>query len=87
MVVIKKAHSQHDASRFLSTRAVGGVVVLKKSTPPQYNASRFLPTRVFGWVWLLILKANHSNDDASRFLSTRAVGGAAKGWVKVYKNT
>ena len=45
---------------------LGGAVIAPNGEPPQYSASRFLPTRV-GWVWLLLLKANHPNDDASRF--------------------
>ena len=31
---------------------------------------------------LLFLKANHLNDDASRFLPTRAIGGVVKSMVK-----
>ena len=43
-VIIKTEATKYDASRFLPTRAVGGVVALKKSSP-KYDASSFFPPR------------------------------------------
>lgn len=44
LLFLKANNHNDDASRFLSTRAVAGAVVVTKGDLPQYDASRFLYT-------------------------------------------
>lgn len=59
-------------------------VLLPSVKHPQYDAGKFLSTCEVGET---LYQRDALNNDASRFLPTRAVERAAKGWVKVYKNT